>query len=313
MRKRSRGREVNGVLPLDKPVGITSNEALQEVKHLYRARKAGHTGSLDRTASGLLPLCLGEATKFSALLLEADKRYLARCKLGVRTTTGDAAGDMVEARTVPPLERSAFEALLARFRGDIEQVPPMYSALKHHGRRLYELAYQGIEVERSPRNVTIHDLQLVDLQADEFEIAIWCSKGTYIRTLAEDIGTAVGCGAHVKNLRRTAAGPFQEQEMVSLMTVRVAAEQGIEALDRLLLGTDSILRDVPALVLQESVAYYLCQGQPVQVPRAPTQGRVRIYDEAGRFLGAGEVLDDGRIAPRRMFQSRPPAGAAAAG
>ena len=313
MKRRTRGREVNGVLPLDKPAGITSNEALQEVKHLYGASKAGHTGSLDRTATGLLPLCLGEATKFSALLLEADKRYVARCKLGRRTATGDAAGEVLEVCAVPVLERAGFEALLARFRGDIEQIPPMYSALKQQGQRLYELAYQGIEVERHPRPVTIHELKLLDLQADEFEIAVWCSKGTYIRTLAEDIGAAVGCGAHVMQLRRTAAGHFLEQEMVSMTTVRAAAAQGIEALDRLLLGTDSMLRNAPALVLQESVAYYFRQGQPVLVPKAPTQGRVRIYAESGFFLGAGEVLDDGRIAPRRLFQSAPKAGTVATG
>ena len=311
--RRTRGREVNGVLPLDKPAGITSNEALQEVKHLYGARKAGHTGSLDRTATGLLPLCLGEATKFSALLLEADKRYVARCKLGQRTATGDAAGEILEARSVPKLDRAGLDLLLGRFRGDIQQIPPMYSALKQQGQRLYELAYQGIEVERSPRPVTIHELTLLDLEAEEFEIAVWCSKGTYIRTLAEDIGEAVGCGAHVLHLRRTAAGHFLEQEMVSMAAVRSAAEQGTEALDLLLLGTDRMLRNVPALVLQESVAFYFRQGQPVLVPRAPTHGRVRIYAESGFFLGAGEVLDDGRIAPRRLFQSAPPAGTAVTG
>lgn len=300
--RRTRGRDVNGVLVLDKPEGMTSNEVLQEVKRLYQARKAGHTGSLDRTATGLLPLCFGEATRFSALLLEADKRYRARCRLGIRTTTGDAAGEVLESRPVPTLDRAGFESVLAGFRGTIQQVPPMYSALKHQGQRLYELAYRGIEVERSPRPVTIHELVLENLGPDEFEMTVSCSKGTYIRTLAEDIGARLGCGAHVLSLRRTAAGPFREDEMTSLETVRVAAEQGSAALDRLLLATDTILRDIPAVVLQESLAYYLRQGQPVLVPRAPTRGRVRIYDDHGGFLGAGEVLDDGRIAPRRMFR-----------
>jgi tRNA pseudouridine55 synthase len=286
---------------------------LQEVKRLYQARKAGHTGSLDRTATGLLPLCFGEATKFSALLLEADKRYRARCRLGVRTATGDAAGDVVETRPVPALERSSLEAVLARFRGPIKQVPPMFSALKHQGRRLYELAYQGIEVERAPRAVTIHELVLLDLAPPEFEIEVACSKGTYIRTLAEDIGAELGCGAHVVDLRRTASGPFGEQELVHMDRVRAVADLGSAALDGLLLGTDSILRHVPAVVLQESVAFYLRQGQPVLVPRAPTEGRVRIYDAAGRFLGVGEVLDDGRIAPRRMFQYGPGDAVPAAG
>ncbi|MBI1733341.1 MAG: tRNA pseudouridine(55) synthase TruB [Gammaproteobacteria bacterium] len=313
MARRSRGRDVHGVLPLDKPVGMTSNEALQVVKHLFQARKAGHTGSLDRTATGLLPLCFGEATKFSALLLEADKRYRARCKLGVRTATGDSAGAILETRPAPAMDPAAMESVLDRFRGEIEQVPPMHSALKHQGQRLYELAYQGLEVERKPRPVSIYELNLLELEADEFEIAVWCSKGTYIRTLAEDIGAAAGCGAHVISLRRTAAGPFREQEAVPLAAVRAAAEQGSAELDRLLLGTDSIMRDAPALVLQEAVAFYLRQGQPVLVPRSPTEGRVRLYNEAGQFIGAGEVLDDGRIAPRRLFRLRPADVAAATG
>lgn len=301
------------MLVLDKPPGVTSNEALQEVKRLYQARKAGHTGSLDRTATGLLPLCFGEATKFSALLLEADKRYRARCRLGVRTATGDAAGVIIETRPVPVLDRQAMESVLARFRGPIQQVPPMYSALKHQGQRLYELAYQGIEVERTPRPVTIHELTLLELAQEEFEIEVACSKGTYIRTLAEDIGAALGCGAHVTGLRRTASGPFRECEMIAMDTVRAAAEQGSATLDGLLLGADTILRDDPAVVLNESLAGYLRQGQPVLVPRAPTEGTVRIYDESGRFLGAGVVLDDGRVAPRRMFVHGDEGAAPAAG
>lgn len=311
--RRRNGRDVSGVLVLDKPPGVTSNEVLQEVKRLYQARKAGHTGSLDRTATGMLPLCLGEATKFSALLLEADKRYRARCRLGIRTATGDAAGEVLESLPVPALDRASLEGVLARFRGPIEQVPPMFSALKHQGQRLYELAYQGIEVERTPRSVAIHELVLLDLAPPEFEIEVACSKGTYIRTLAEDIGAALGCGAHVVSLRRTASGPFREPEMVAMDRVRDAAGLGSAALDGLLLGTDSILRDLPAVVLQETVAYYLRQGQPVLVPRAPTEGRVRIYDDTGLFLGAGEVLDDGRIAPRRMFQYEPGGAVPAAG
>lgn len=302
MTRRRNGRDVNGVLALDKPAGMTSNEVLQVVKRLYRARKAGHTGSLDRGATGLLPLCFGEATKFSALVLEADKRYRARCRLGIRTSTGDAAGAVLETRAVPAFDRRDVEAVLARFRGTIEQVPPMYSALKHDGQRLYELAYRGIEVPRSARTVQIHELVLLDLAPDSFDIAVYCSKGTYIRTLAEDIGTALGCGAHVMELRRTAAGPFREEEMKTLDTVHAAAVAGDAALDALLLGTDSMLRDTPAIVLQEALAFYLRQGQPVLVPHAPTRGRVRLYDERGHFLGAGEVLDDGRIAPRRMFR-----------
>jgi tRNA pseudouridine55 synthase len=300
-RRRGRGRNVDGVLVFDKPIGMTSNEALQHVKRLFQARKAGHTGSLDRTASGMLPLCLGEATKFSSFLLESDKRYTATCRLGVRTATGDAAGQVMETRTVPALGRDALEKVLDGFRGDIQQVPPMFSALKHHGQRLYDLAYQGIEVERQPRTVTIHDLELVELEADRFTVRVTCSKGTYIRTLAEDIGERLGCGAHVEALRRTGVGPFREDEMRGAESLQAAAAAGLAALDRLLLGTDAILREVPAVKLAESVAFYLGQGQPVVVPHAPTEGMLRIYAESGEFLGAGEVLDDGRVAPRRLI------------
>lgn len=300
-RRGGRGRNVHGVLLFDKPVGMTSNESLQHVKRLYQARKAGHTGSLDRTASGLLPLCLGEATKFSAYLLESDKHYTATCRLGIRTATGDAAGEVLETRAVPALDRARLESVLDGFRGEIQQVPPMFSALKHQGQRLYDLAYQGIEVERQPRAVTIHRLELLDLGADRFTIRVVCSKGTYIRTLAEDIGEKLGCGAHVEALRRTGAGPFVEPGMHTAEALQSASAGGLAALDALLLGTDTILRDAPQLRLAESVTFYLNQGQPVVVPHAPTQGLVRLYAESGEFLGAGEVLDDGRIAPRRLI------------
>jgi tRNA pseudouridine55 synthase len=291
---------VHGVLLFDKPVGVTSNEALQQVKRLYQARKAGHTGSLDRTASGLLPLCLGEATKFSSFLLDSDKHYTATCRLGIRTTTGDAAGEVVESRPVSGVDRERLEGVLKDFRGEIQQVPPMYSALKHHGQRLYDLAYQGIEVERQPRPVVIHLLELDGLDREQFTIRIVCSKGTYIRTLAEDIGERLGCGAHVAVLRRTGVGPFREAEMKTWQRLETAAAAGLAALDAELVGVDAVLREVPAVRLAESVAYYLRQGQPVLVPHAPTHGTVRLYDEAGAFLGAGEVLDDGRVAPRRL-------------
>ena len=292
---------MHGVLPLDKPPGATSNEVLQQVKRLFNARKAGHTGSLDKLASGLLPLCFGEATKFSGYLLDADKRYSATCRLGIQTTTGDVAGEIVRECPVPELDATALNRILDAFRGDIEQVPPMFSALKHKGQRLYELAYQGIEVERKPRPVHIYELELLRYEGSEFDIRVTCSKGTYIRTLAEDIGARVGCGAHVQSLRRTGVGQLREEEMIPLPRVLEASAKGMAALDGLLIGVDTILRDVPQVVLQDNVAYYLLQGQPVIVPRAPTAGRVRIYHESGAFLGAGEVLDDGRIAPRRLY------------
>ena len=299
-RKKQHGRDVHGILLLDKPAGLTSNETLQKVKRLFNARKAGHTGSLDRGATGLLPLCFGEATKFSSFLLEADKHYLAACRLGVETTTGDAEGEVVRKVPVPELDREQLEAVLARFRGNIQQVPPMYSALKHKGKRLYELAYQGIEVQREAREVSVHSLKLVDFDSRELLLEVHCSKGTYIRTLAEDIGKVLGCGAHVSRLRRTGTGPFHEEEMITMEELEGLAAQGLGALDACLLSIDTVIREMPRVEMTETVAYYLKQGQPVIIPHAPTKGLLRIYTDAREFLGVGEVLDDGRIAPRRL-------------
>lgn len=289
------------MLLLDKPVGFTSNEALQRVKSLYKAQKAGHTGSLDKGASGLLPICFGEATKFSGYLLEADKHYQALCQAGVRTDTGDADGEVIARRGPPVLTRKETEAALAGFRGEIMQVPPMFSALKHKGQRLYKLARQGLEVERAPRPVTIHELKLLACQGDEFEIDARCSKGTYIRALADDIGEALGCGAHVKSLRRIGVGPYASAGALTAGQLERLAEVGLDSLDAELLGLDTIVQDLPAVTLTPAVSYYLRQGQPVLVPRAPTQGLLRIYAREGRFLGVGEVLDDGRVAPRRLI------------
>jgi len=300
-RRKSRGgRDVHGLLLLDKPAGITSNEALQRVKRLFHARKAGHTGSLDKSATGLLPLCFGEATKFSSFLLDADKHYLANCRLGVQTSTGDAEGEVVKEQPVPELTAAQVEAALVPFRGDIKQVPPMHSALKHKGKRLYELAYQGIEVEREARPVTIYRLDLVDFDGRDFTIDVHCSKGTYIRTLGEDIGRELGCGGHVVSLRRIGSGPFREAEMVSLEDLETRAANGLEALDECLESMDMVLRDMPRVEMTHDVAYYLQQGQAVLVPNAPTEGLLRVYSDDSEFLGVGEVLDDGRIAPRRL-------------
>jgi len=299
-RRKPRGRDVHGILLLDKPAGLTSNEALQKVKRLFNARKAGHTGSLDRGATGLLPLCFGEATKFSSFLLDADKHYVAACRLGLETTTGDAEGETVREAPVPALERDDIERVLDGFRGEIEQIPPMYSALKHKGRRLYELAYEGVEVEREPRPVTVYRLELLEFDGGEIVIDVLCSKGTYIRTLAEDIGRALGCGAHISRLRRTGSGPFREDEMVTMEELEKLAAAGSAALDRRLLSIDTVIREMPRVEMAETVAYYLRQGQPVIIPHAPTEGMLRIYTEDREFLGVGEVLDDGRIAPRRL-------------
>jgi len=299
-RQRKKGRDIHGILLLDKPAGITSNDALQRVKRLYDARKVGHTGSLDKTATGLLPLCFGDATKFSAYLLNADKHYQAICNLGSETTTGDAAGEVLNQRPIPDLREEELESVLQEFRGEIQQVPPMYSALKHKGQRLYKLAYRGLEVERRARPVTIHQLQLIKLEDSCFEIDVVCSKGTYIRTLAEDIGKRLGCGAHVGRLRRLGAGPYSAENMIDMSTLDKLAAEGQQSLDSKLLNVDTALLAFPEVTLVESVAFYLCQGQAVMVPNAPTTGLLRIYDSGKQFLGLGEVLDDGRIAPRRL-------------
>lgn len=302
-RRRVRGRDVNGILLLDKPSGITSNEALQQVKRLYFAKKAGHTGSLDPLASGVLSICMGEATKVSAFLLDSDKRYQVRCQLGVRTATADAEGEVLETRPVGVYSREQLEAVLEKFRGSIEQIPPMYSALKHQGQRLYKLARQGIEVEREPRAVEIYELTVAGQGEDWLEISVHCSKGTYVRTLAEDIGNRLGCGAHVSALRRTAVGPYGDDKLVALEMLRELKEKDMPAMDELLLPIESALSQWPDIDLSTDAAFYLQQGQPVLVPHAPTSGWVRLYEGNRSFLGMGEILDDGRVAPRRLMKS----------
>lgn len=296
-------RAVDGVLVLDKPRGMSSNQALQKVRWLLNAEKAGHTGSLDPLATGVLPLCFGEATKFSQYLLDADKGYETVARLGVTTTTGDAEGEVLEERQVT-VGREALEAVLPRFRGEIEQVPPMYSALKKDGQPLYKLARAGEVVEREARSVTIARLELLAFEAPCATLAVSCSKGTYIRTLVEDIGRELGCGAHVAALRRTQAGPFGLAQAVTLdELVQVHAEGGNEALDRFLLPVDAGLEHWPLLQLSEHSAYYWLHGQPVRAPEAPKFGMLRVQDHEGRFIGIGEVTDDGRIAPRRLIRS----------
>lgn len=301
-KRRRKGRPVNGVLLLDKPAGISSNNILQQVKLLFRAAKAGHTGSLDPIATGMLPLCFGEATKISAFLLDANKRYRFICQLGVTTTTGDTEGEVLQNRDSSAITAAEMERLLPDFSGEIEQIPPMYSALKHNGQRLYKLAREGIEVERKPRKVTIYSIRLLDFEQGRAELEVHCSKGTYVRTLAEDLGEALGCGAHISQLRRLSVGPYQS-DMLSLEQLEaIAAEGGLEALDQTLLPIESGVADWPDVHLGADAAFYMSQGQPVLVPHAPTEGWVRLYDQQ-RFLGLGEVQDDGRVAPRRMLQA----------
>jgi len=304
-RMRRNGRDVNGILLLDKPVGTGSNEVLQIVKRLYQARKAGHTGSLDRLACGLLPICLGEATKMSGFLLNADKRYQALVRLGEKSSTGDAEGEIIERRPVPVLSPEQVNRVLEGFHGEIEQIPPMHSAVKIQGQRLYKLAHRGLTIEREPRRVTIRSIAMTALAGADLHIDVLCTKGTYIRTLAEDIGEALGCGARIEALRRTASGPFSSEQMVGLETLgELAAEPGLAALDGLLLPMQTAVAQWPDIHLSESVAYYLRMGQAVLVPRAPTSGMVRLYRDSERFIGVGEVLDDGRIAPRRLVNTK---------
>lgn len=298
-----RRRSVNGVVLLDKPPGISSNRALQIVKRLFGARKAGHGGSLDPLASGLLPLCLGEATKVSGFLLNANKSYRFACRLGVTTSTGDAEGEVLLTRTVSDLDQVTVETALKRFVGEIQQIPPMYSALKHKGQRLYRLARQGIEVERKPRQVTIHQLRLLHREDERLWCEVHCSKGTYIRSLAEDIGEVLGCGAHIVELRRTGVEPYDSSQMMTLEALRERAEQGLASLDAVLLPVDTAIAGWPQVHVYEEAAYYLRSGQPVVIPHAPTEGWVRLYEDQGRrFLGIGEILDDGRVALRRLIQ-----------
>lgn len=294
-------RDVQGIALLDKPAGLTSNQALQDVKRLFQARKAGHTGSLDPLASGLLPICLGEGTKISGFLLDADKHYQVTCRLGVKTATGDAEGEVLETRAVAGLSRRAVEEALHGFSGRIEQVPPMYSAVKHQGQRLYRLARQGLNVERKPRSVTVHVLNLLHYEGDSLELDVRCSKGTYVRTLVEDIGERLGCGAHVAALRRLGVGPYDTTAMITLDRLHCLAQEGLQRLDGVLLPIESALVHWPGVRLSDDAAYYLRKGQAVQVPHAPTRGWVRLYLAGERFLGMGQILDDGRVAPRRLI------------
>lgn len=311
-RRRGRGRPVDGIIVVNKEKGASSNDVLQRVKRLYGAAKAGHTGSLDPLATGVLPICLGEATKFSQFLLDSDKSYRTEVKLGARTETGDMEGEIVEERPVT-VTREDVEAILEQFRGEIDQVPSMYSALKHNGEPLYKLARQGIVVERPSRRVTIHRLGLLGFNGDRITLEVDCGKGTYIRTLAEDIGEALGCLAYVAELHRTAAGPYVEDSMHTLEQLEEVRDGGgHSALDKLLLPLDTSVGDWPQVRLGQTSSFYISQGQPVQVPQAPTSGGVRLYgqeisesgEETFRFLGVGQIDDDGRVAPKRLISNQ---------
>jgi tRNA pseudouridine55 synthase len=296
MSKRNHRRNVHGILLLDKRLGVSSNQALQEVKRLLNAAKAGHTGSLDPLATGLLPLCFGEATKVSGMMLDDDKRYRVVIRLGVLTDTGDAEGAVLETKPVPEITQAMLDACLQCFTGEIDQVPPMYSALKLNGKKLYELAREGKTVERKARRIAIYELKQLDFAGDRLTLEVFCSKGTYIRSLAEDIGAHFGCGATVVELRRLQAGVFHIEAAVTIEQLRAMDEQRLESL---LLKADAPLQAMPAVQLQDIDAGKIRNGQAVSTePSRP--GQVRLY-HAGAFLGLGEMRMDGKLAPCRLF------------
>lgn len=311
-RPRRRGRDVHGVLLLDKHQGASSNDVLQKVKRIYNANRAGHTGALDPLATGMLPVCLGEATKFSQYLLDSDKRYRVIARLGQRTDTSDADGQVVEER---PMAFSAEQlaAALESFRGDTQQVPSMYSALKYQGKKLYEYARQGIEVPREARSITVYELLFIRHEGDELELEVHCSKGTYIRTIIDDLGEKLGCGAHVIYLRRLAVSKYPAERMVTLeqlqALVEQAQEQGIDAadlLDPLLMPMDSPASDYPVVNLPLTSSVYFKNGNPVRTTGVPHQGLVRVTEgDDNTFIGMGEIDDEGRVAPRRLVVEYP--------
>ncbi|MDT3413918.1 tRNA pseudouridine(55) synthase TruB [Kosakonia cowanii] len=311
-RPRRRGRDVHGVLLLDKQQGASSNDVLQKVKRLYNANRAGHTGALDPLATGMLPICLGEATKFSQYLLDSDKRYRVIARLGQRTDTSDADGQVVEER---PVNFTAAElaSALESFRGNTQQIPSMYSALKYQGKKLYEYARQGIEVPREARPITVYELLFIRHEGDELELEIHCSKGTYIRTIIDDLGEKLGCGAHVIYLRRLAVSRYPIERMVTLEQLQALVQQAeqqdvpaAELLDPVLMPMDSPASDFPVVNIPTVVAAYFKNGQPVRASTTPAEGLVRVTEgEEGKFIGMGEIDDQGRVAPRRLVVEYP--------
>ena len=291
-------RNVNGVLLLDKPLGFSSNQALQKVKWLYQAAKAGHTGTLDPLATGLLPICLGEATKFAQYVTDADKTYFATIKLGITTTTADAEGEVLSTAPVN-ITQSQFELACQKFIGEISQMPPMYSALKHKGKPLYTYAREGVDIARQARLVPIKNIKINELLGDVAQITVTCGKGTYIRTLAEDIGAKLGCGAHLIGLRRTETAGYLLSQAITIEQLEALS---IETREALLLPVDSAIESLPIFTLNADAAYFLLQGQAVWMAGKIPNSDLRLYDENNTFLGLGFLQDDGKIAPKRLIQ-----------
>ncbi|MFM2596188.1 tRNA pseudouridine(55) synthase TruB [Vibrio harveyi] len=311
MARRRKGRPINGVILLDKPTGISSNDALQKVKRIYFAEKAGHTGALDPLATGMLPICLGEATKFSQFLLDSDKRYRVIAKLGERTDTSDSDGEVVEIRPID-VNLEKLEACIDTFRGESDQVPSMFSALKYQGKPLYEYARKGIEVPRESRKITVYEIVLHRFEGDEVEMEVHCSKGTYIRTIVDDLGEMLGCGAHVTMLRRTGVAKYPYEKMVTLEQLNELLEQAHrdevapkELLDPLLLPMDTAVEDLPEVNLNAELTNLVQHGMPVQVLGAPEGTPIRMTSgEEKLFIGVAEVNDDGKVAPKRLVVFR---------
>jgi tRNA pseudouridine55 synthase len=298
MSRSGRGLDIHGIVLLDKPAGRSSNHALQDVKRLFSARKVGHTGSLDPFATGMLPICFGEATKTAGFMLDSDKAYLATARLGVATSTGDVEGDVVGEESIPELDAQDIETALKGFLGEIEQVPPMYSALKHEGQPLYKLAREGREVERQARKVTIHDLTLESWDSPLLTFGVKCSKGTYVRTLAEDFAKALGTCAHLVSLRRLYVSPFSADDMVSMEELSNASEEGQIA--DLLLPIDAGLSHWPKIEITPGQAARFSNGNPVIVDSKETE-LVRVYDQEGKILGLAETRPDSQAHPKRLF------------
>ena len=298
---RKRGRDIHGVFLLDKPQGMSSNDIMQKVKRIFQANKAGHTGALDPLATGMLPICLGEATKFSQFLLDADKRYLVTAKLGERTDTSDAEGQVVETREVKVKTPEILTAL-EQFRGNILQMPTMFSALKHNGKPLYEYARQGITVERKARPITIFELNFIEYNAPYLTLEVHCSKGTYIRTLVDDLGEVLGCGAHVTMLRRTAVADYPTEKMLDWHALQSLAEQqDLALLDALLLPMDTAVAKLPALTLNENQTQGIGFGQRVKFDNPNRlQGQVRLFSHENRFLGVAVIDENNVIRPQRL-------------
>lgn len=308
-RRRARGRQVDGILLLEKNTGMTSNAALQQVKRIYFAQKAGHTGALDPLATGMLPICLGEATKFSQYLLDSDKRYQVTAKLGERTNTSDADGEVVQTRPVT-VTKADVMAALPQFIGKIEQVPSMYSALKYQGKPLYWYAREGIEVPRESRSIKVYSIDFLSLEDDKLRLDISCSKGTYIRTIVDDLGEVLGCGAHVEELHRSHVADYPSEQVISLAKLESLLEQATEAgivpsavLYPLLLPMDSAVSSLDEVAIDEASGDYLLHGRPVFVPQVTSAGPIRLYvGEERRFVGIGELNEDGMVAPKRLIR-----------